>query len=391
LAELGHDVLLLSPKEGPEGNHPVQRLLPAGCPPADKSAKLLKRWMVDRGFEETLARELRPLLYNAWVHDRALAALAEAPPDAIVERLSPFGHVGIDLAEALDVPLIVEVNALLVEESRAFRALELEDLAGLIERRVFARADALLVVSVPLAEQLTATGISWDKIHVVSNGADLAAFEAAPARRVCRAALGLDAEFVVGFAGSLKVWHGVDTLLTAFARLLAETPEARLLIVGTGPSESWLREMALQLGIKHAVMFTGAVPHEQMPRLLRAMDVAVAPFKPVDNFYFSPIKLFEYMAAGVCVVASRLGQIAEVIDDGANGVLCVPDATDDLHATLSKMHRSPALRRRLGAAALETVRTRYTWSHTARAVSRVIEAAVARRKKHPSGLLVRSR
>ncbi|MFQ5805237.1 MAG: glycosyltransferase family 4 protein [Phycisphaerae bacterium] len=379
LAEIGHEVLLLSPKEGPDGDHPAQRLLPAGCPPVNKSAKMLKRWMLERGFGDALARELRPLLYNAWVRERALTALAGAPPDAIVERLTLLGHAGVDLAEALDAPLIVEVNALLAEEARAFRSLQLEELARLIERRVLQRADAVLVVSAALAERLAAIGISRQKVQVVPNGAHVAAFQAVPPRHVCRAALGLDSEFVVGFAGSLKVWHGVDVLLAAFGRLLAEQPTARLLIVGSGPAESTLRETAGRMGIERSVTLTGAVPHDQVPRLLRAMDVAVAPFKAMDDFYFSPIKLFEYMAAGLCVVASRLGQIQEVIEDHGNGLLCAPNDVDSLLAALRAAGRSAELRRRLGVAALETVRERYTWNHAAQATARVVRAAVERR------------
>ena len=387
LAEIGHEVWLLSPKEGPDEQHPVRRLLAPGCPPADESGKLLKRWLREHGLGEALARELRPLLYNAWVQDRALAALADAPPAAIVERLSLLGHVGVDLADALNVPLIVEVNALLVEEARAYRSLQLEQVAQPIERRVLERADAVLVVSAALADRLEALGIDRHKVHVIPNGADLAAFEQAPAREASRAALGLDGRFVVGFAGSLKVWHGVDVLLAAFERFLELEPEARLLIVGAGPAEETLKESVERTGITGSVVFTGAVPHAQIPGLLRAMDVGAAPFKPVENFYFSPIKLYEYMAAGLCVVASRLGQIQDVIADRENGLLCEPDDVESLYATLRTAWESAELRGRLGAAALDTVRARYTWRHTAAAAERVIQAAVAqyRDKRVPTG------
>lgn len=380
LADLGHEVTLLSPKEGPNGDHPARRLLPAGCPPVKECTRMLKPWMVERGFGDTLARELRPLLYNAWVRDRALAALADAPPDAIVERLSLLGHVGLDLADALDVPLILEVNALLVEESRAFRSLQLGELAGAIERRVLERAEAVVTVSAALAERLSVLGLARDKVHVVPNGADVQAFQAGPSPAAARAALGLGSEFVVGFVGSLKIWHGVDVLLTAFGRLLEDEPAARLLIVGTGPEEAALRAAAARMGADSCVRFTGAVPQEQVPGLLRAMDVAVAPFKPVDDFYFSPIKLFEYMAAGVCVIATRLGQIQDVIEDGQNGLLCAADDVVDLHGVLEIARRSPALRQRLGRAALESVRRSYTWAHAAESTSQVIRRACARHR-----------
>lgn len=220
-------------------------------------------------------------------------------------------------------------------------------------------------------------GWTWPKcIHVIPNGADVAAFQSAPPRAACRARLGLGEGFVVGFVGSLKVWHGVDVLLRAFVRLAADDGASRPLIVGTGPAEQHLHQLAGDLGVQQRVVFTGAVPQAAVPALLRAMDVAVAPFRDMEQFYFSPIKLFEYMAAGLCVIASRLGQIDEVIEHGRNGLLCPADDPVALYAVLREAHRSPDLRGRLGAAALETVRQRYTWAHAARAVSEVIRAVV---------------
>jgi glycosyltransferase involved in cell wall biosynthesis len=190
----------------------------------------------------------------------------------------------------------------------------------------------------------------------------------------------LDGTFVVGFVGSLKPWHGVDVLLRAFERLRRDDRRVRLLIAGDGPSAPSLRELAGELDLGESVVFTGALPHEGIPEALGAMDVAVAPFVDVPGFYFSPIKMFEYMAAGLCVAASRLGQLAEVIEDGVNGLLCNPDDPESLYRTLRKAQTDPELRCRLGSAASETVRTRYTWSHAARALTQVIEHAQSLRR-----------
>ena len=380
LCDLGHEVLLLSPKKGPDDPHPVRPLLSQERSPEDRTSRLLKRWLQDRGLEDSVARELRPLIYNASIHEPASESLADRRPDAILERLSLFGHVGIDLADSLGVPLVVEVNAPLTDEARRFRSLQLSDLARQIERRVLARADALLAVSKPLAQWLTENEVSPDKVHVVVNGVDVARFEAAPSREDCRAKLGLTDEFCVGFVGSLKDWHGVDVLLGAFRLLLRDDPSARLLIVGSGPAEARLRRAAVEMEMADSVHFTGAVPHDRVPELLGAMDVAVAPFRHQDCFYFSPIKVFEYMACGACVVASRLGQIAEVIEDGVNGLLCAPDDERDLLAALTRARKSPDLRRRLGTAALHTVRDRYTWARAAEETSRVIQSVIDTRR-----------
>lgn len=373
LCGLGCDVVLLSPKAGPGDAHPVRRLLPGGCPPADEIGRLLKSWMMPRGLGAGLAQELRPLLYNAWVLDRAKAALADQPVAAIVERLSLMGHVGVDLADALQIPLIVEVNALLTDECRQFRSLQLAQTADEIERRVLERAAAILAVSRQLADQIAARGIPASKIHVVPNGANVEKFRLAPPRTQCRRALEIGDEFVVGFVGSLKPWHGADVLLNAFARLRDQIPHSRLLLVGAGPEEFALRELAHTLKLGSSATFTGAIPHDEVPAYIRAMDVAVAPYRPQDGFYFSPIKLFEYMAAGTCVIASRIGQCEEVIHDRKNGLLCAPGDAAALADTLEVVARDASLRRSLADAALEEVTSKYTWQHAAQQVLHVVE------------------
>ncbi|MFQ5428776.1 MAG: glycosyltransferase family 4 protein [Phycisphaerae bacterium] len=381
LAETGHPVRLLSPHPGPNSGHPAAPLLESGCSPVERPSRMLKTWLRNRGYDGGVAGELRPLLYNAWAASRALDALAARRPDAIIERLSLFGHVGLDLAEALDVPLVVEVNAILTEEAERFRSLDLRTLAESIQKRVLRAAEAVLPVSAGLAERLEALGVAPDRIHVVPNGVDIRQFDRLPSRDVCRAELDLGDAFVVGFAGSLKPWHGVDVLLDAFKRLHREEPAARLLIVGDGPAADDLKRSASDRGIGEAVRFTGAVPHERVPAMLRAMDVAVAPFRQMEQFYFSPIKLFEYMASGTCLVATRLGQIGEVVEDGAVGLLCDPDDANDLYEKLTILRRSVDLRERLAGRALRAVRQRYTWRHAARRTERALQEVVTARRR----------
>jgi glycosyltransferase involved in cell wall biosynthesis len=219
----------------------------------------------------------------------------------------------------------------------------------------------------PLRDWL-AGGVDARKIDVVPNGVDPSEFAPLPPRDVIRAELGFSDAFLVGFAGSLKPWHGVDVLIRAFGAVANRDPAARLLVVGTGPAAAELRAAVAEKGLGNRVTFTGVVPHEEVPKLLRAMDVAVAPFLPMEDFYFSPIKLFEYMASGVYVVASRIGQIVEVIEDGADGLLCLPGDADDLAEQIDRARRSPALRSELGVRARAKVLDRYTWRHAADAM-----------------------
>jgi len=380
LSSLGHEVSLLSPKGAPNSGHPARPLLAESCDIAEDAARSLRNWLDERDLPPGIGREIRPLLFNPWALDRSVRELQTRPPNAIIERLSLFGHLGLDLAEALDIPLIVEVNAPLTDEASNFRSLQLQGLAAEIERRVLQRADRIAVVSRQLADRLIADGVDEGKIEIIPNGVDEDQFVAVESRELVRRRMGIDGGFTVGFAGSLKPWHGVHVLLAAFAEIARYDAHARLLIVGTGPSAADLHADVQQRKLSDRVVFTGAVPHEQIPALLAAMDVAVAPFLPVEDFYFSPIKLFEYMAAGTCVVASRIGQLAEVIDDGMDGLLCEPGDSAGLWEQIDRARQFPILRKAMADRAKTKVLSRYTWTRAARQLESVIESALCERK-----------
>lgn len=379
LSNLGHDVRVLSPHAGPGDDHPASPLFEHEATEAVRHAKMVKRWLRDRAYDDAAGNAVRPLIYNAMIVEPALSALGTWRPDVVVERLSLYGHVGADIAAALQVPHIIEVNAILSEEARAYRSLEFSQLAESIERRTLQQADAVIAVSETLAERIALLDVPRSHIHVVPNGYDPQLFEGLPSRIECGEEFGVNSGFVVGFSGSLKPWHGVDILIDAFARLSERVPSSHLLIVGTGPMEAQLREQASRLPNRNSVVFTGALSHGEVPRALRAMDVAVAPFRSQEHFYFSPIKLFEYMASGACVVASRLGQICDVIEDGGDGLLCEPDSVEALTEKLIRLSTSAEMRHRLASRAARRVHERFTWGHAARRTEDVIHQAILRR------------
>ena len=121
-------------------------------------------------------------------------------------------------------------------------------------------------------------------------------------------------------------------------------------------------------GLREAALFTGAVAPHQVPGLLASMDVAVAPYPKLANFYFSPLKVYEYMAAGLPVVASRIGQLTQVLRHEETGLLCPPGDAAALAAALERLRCDPALRKRLGAAARATALKKHTWDAVARRI-----------------------
>ncbi len=213
-----------------------------------------------------------------------------------------------------------------------------------------------MAVSTEVADYIRRFPGTEGRLVVIPNGVDPSRFPSAEGRRP-----GTREGFTVGFVGSLKPWHGLPTLVDAFAELHREDPTVRLIVVGEGPLRVSLEGRLETYGISPASRFTGAVSPQSIPALLSSMDAAVAPYAARRDFYFSPLKILEYMAAGLPIVASRVGQIQQLISDGETGLLCEPDDPRSLAERLRRLRDDAALRLRLGAAARATVLENHTW------------------------------
>jgi glycosyltransferase involved in cell wall biosynthesis len=186
--------------------------------------------------------------------------------------------------------------------------------------------------------------------------------------------MGVDVEDVlVGFVGSFGPWHGVLTLAEAIKSIPASSG-IRFLLVGSG---SLHEEVARRLSSECAerrVILTGAVAHGKVPALLDACDILVSPHVPLaegTDFFGSPTKLFEYMALGKGIVASRLGQIGEVLTHEETALLVQPGNARELSQAIMRLAASSELRGSLGRKAQETAILKYTWKHNAQ---RILEA-----------------
>jgi glycosyltransferase involved in cell wall biosynthesis len=302
-------------------------------------------------------------------NDRLTAALEyEGPFDLVYERYSLWSYAGMEFARALEVPGLLEVNAPLIEEQVEFRGLIHRALAEEGAERTFNAASALIAVSEEVGDYLKRFPGTQEKIKIVPNGVDPERIK----QGLTPAWPDVPGYFTVGFVGSLKPWHGLSILVEAFHQLYQEEPKCRLLIVGEGPERPNLDQEILRRGMEKSTFFTGAVSPDQVPRWLASMDVAVAPYPRLARFYFSPLKVFEYMAAGLPVVASDVGQIRQVIEHEFNGLLVPAGVSPALAGALARLRDAPEMRLRLGQEARRTVLRKHTWDQV---VGRLLEIA----------------
>jgi glycosyltransferase involved in cell wall biosynthesis len=172
----------------------------------------------------------------------------------------------------------------------------------------------------------------------------------------------------MGFVGFVRDWHGLDAVLDAMA---ADPMPLELTIVGDGPARAALEAQAARLHLGARVRFLGLVPHEDVPALVSEFAIAL---QPRVNDYSSPLKVFEYMAAGCAIVAPDQPNIREILTDGVTALLFDPSDPDAMWDSVRRLAIDPALRQRLGSAARHKALNSYTWVGNARRVVELTEA-----------------
>lgn len=312
------------------------------------------------------AYELMELSYSWLAYRKLMAAARTFRPDVVYERYNLFLLAGLMASRRLRVPLLLEVNAPLVQErSQHSGGLSLRGLARWAEGRAWRGADWVLPVTQVLADHVRAYGVPDTRIAVIPNGINEAHFDAAPSPEEAKARLGLQGRLVLGFTGFVRDWHGVDRVIAWMASAEAPT-NSHLLVVGDGPVRESLQAQAQRLGIADRVTFTGVVDRGLVPAHVSAFDVAL---QPAVVAYASPLKLMEYLVLGKAIVAPSVPNLREVLTDGRNAVLFEEQAPRGFENALARVCSDAPLRQRLALGARETIgRLRLTWDGNAERV-----------------------
>ncbi len=373
LRRRGHDVRILAAR----AEEPVDPSLPPVVPFGyDRMLKSLRREIQEQRGGRTVASEVHGLALNLAAMEELTALDQRWPVEGVYERFSLWSLAGLRFARSRRVPWILEVNAPLVQEQRRYRDLSLEPAAAGIEALALEEADAVVVPSEELRTHVLDVARGRKFVRVIPNGVDTDLF-GAPERGSGAVDRVPKRRFVVAFCGSLKPWHGVEILLDAFERLLRKAPEAHLLVIGEGPMLPEVIEARRSLGA-NAVTATGAVAHEEVAGWLAAAHVGVAPYPLLPRFYFSPLKVLEYMASGLPVVATSIGQIPSLVPDGKCGLLLPSGRAGALAEALLKLRNDGRLRAVMGRRAARRARGRFSWDRVAARIEALFEARLRR-------------
>jgi glycosyltransferase involved in cell wall biosynthesis len=283
----------------------------------------------------------------------------------------PNGPIGRLAAGA--TPLVVSMHGSDVavsERSRAF---------GRVARWTFERAAAVTAPSRDLLSRARELG-AREPLELVPYGADEVAVspEAAPALR-SRLGVAADDVLVVGL-GRLVPVKGFDYLVQALAEASSEDPRLRLVLVGDGSERRALADRATSLRVADRVQLVGEVAHDAVPTFLAAADVVAVPSIRFEGLVDGlPNVALEAMAAGKPLVATRVGGLPELVQDGRNGVLVEERSATELASALLRLAGDADLRARLGAAARDEIRTERSWVTVACRFVEIYERAAATR------------
>jgi glycosyltransferase involved in cell wall biosynthesis len=289
-------------------------------------------------------RILRPVLTLI----RILKIIKNHNIDIFIVRASELDIVGTLAAVLTNRPLLLEVN----------------DPTYTIPSMNW--ADKIVTTS----DNLLPTTDDRSKVKVVSWAANTDIFNPHVDGTLVRRKHGLtDEETIVFYSGGFYPWHGLEHLVEAAYSLNGYEQNLRFMMVGDGHMFKRIKTQVEEYGLDKRFIFTGRVDYEDMPYYIAAGDIAVAPYDPSKNsyttkygYFYSPIKIFEYMSAGKPVITTSIGNIREIITNGETGLLVEPSNAKDLARAIGFLAESKELREYLGSNARKEVEEYYSWA-----------------------------
>jgi glycosyltransferase involved in cell wall biosynthesis len=318
--------------------------------------------------------QINALLANIKYFIKEWKIVCRERPDVLLVRYTFLNFSIALIAIIKKIPFILEVNAPIAYESRKFanQIIKLPFIPEFLEKFNLLFANEIIVVSEELKKYYMKWNVSEKKIHVIPNGVDDKLFTPDNNADRINSQYNLKGKTVFGFVGSFHYWHGVENLIWLIKTIWMRYKDTTFLLIGEGPLKNRLQNMLKEKNFNNNVIFTGYVPHKEIPEYLASMDIVLAPYPKLDFFYYSPLKLYEYMAAGKAIITSRIGQIESVITNLENGILTQPGNFTELAEKSFDLIENVSLRKKLGKCARKTILNTHTWIHTANTISKLL-------------------
>ncbi|WP_191562980.1 glycosyltransferase family 4 protein [Janibacter melonis] len=285
------------------------------------------------------------------------------------------GLAGLRAARRLGIPFVYEMRGLedLMKISRnpAFGRTDAYRYMTTLELHVVQNADLTFVITEALREEMIARGGPADRIKVLPNGVHTSQFEPREPDQALIDELGIQGKTVIGYAGSLVDYEGIELLLRAAAQLKTERSDFAVIIVGDGHHEGFLHRLARELDVMDVVTFTGRVPHEDVARYLSIFQITPLMRLPLPVCeLISPIKPFESMAMGKAMISSSVAALAEIVKADERGLVFDKGDAGSLATQIRRYLDDPELRERMGRQAREWVLAERDWSDVTQIVDR---------------------
>jgi starch synthase len=316
---------------------------------------------------------------------RVREILTQRKPDLVMERYYNFSGAGVRAAQRAHLPSLLEVNAPMMDPPGSRKYLADRLMFGWMTRLAREQAHAAKRIITPLAATVPFAE-ARDRVREIPWGANVEMFD--PMRlntqevEALRAQINPHQKRVVAFLGSFRPWHGVREFVQMAQKVARERDDVLFLMIGSGELLDVLRIEIERAGLQDKIILTGAVNYDRVPYYLALVDVGVAPFNTAVHaplrfgFYWSPLKVHEYMAMGLPVVTIDVAGLNQIARHEREGLLYREGDVQGLRDAILRLVDDPSLARRLGQAGRTRVVENFSWQRHAELLEKVLMECV---------------
>lgn len=321
-------------------------------------------------------RDVKNLLKNLRYALKEMEIMRKEKPEIVIIRHDPYVLSSLMICKIFRVPSILELNAPGAFQVRKYEReiFHLPFIFEILEWLALHFASAITVTCKEMIPYLISSKNSLSKIVVNPMGVDFDHFNTTQS-------VSPDILFkrnnnlILGFVGSLNHWHGITNLMNIIKIVLSKFKHCRFLIIGDGVKFNELKEFISKNKAEDSVILTGYIPYEKLPDYLSVIDIGIAPYPTDIAFYYSPLKIYEYMAAGKPILATEIGQIAEIMRGQNIGMFINPENLLDLESKLRAIITDEKARIVMGENARKLAK-QFSWDKNAKVIQKVCKSLI---------------